>query len=251
MRFFDPQKFHEFRIEEFKQRHPFPYHSFSSFLRPDAFEKLYLNFPDVNLFKWQNGYRGLQRPHGRYQLFYDRAILKNYQEPGYCTLPDHLPTIWQEFLLEIQSSRPYHSFIRSAFGVKLFAMRFEWHLLKSGTDISPHVDAPWRIGDHLFYFHSSTNWKSEWGGELDIFEKGSNLEEAPEAEKLKVCAKISPLEAESVLLKNSKDSWHGVSPIHCPPDQFRRVFLINIANPFPLYWKRVKEGARKALSTPP
>jgi len=95
------------------------------------------------------------------------------------------------------------------------------HETNSGGHLDVHVDfnyieeKQWhRRVNILFYFNK--DWKEEYGGYLDIWDKD-----------VKKCyGSFAPLFNQASGFVTSEISYHGVTPITCPPDKMRKSFAV-------------------------
>ncbi len=237
----------DFDVGAFNRAAPFPFKSYTSMVEPAAFEELNNNFPAIDLFRYVVGTdRGTQMPHTRHMIFLDAPLFgRKFNRRGWYTDAARLPPVWQSFVEEIRASEAYRKFVCRLFGVKKFAIRFEWHLLARDTYICPHLDASWRIGDHLFYFHDKMEWRNEWGGNLELLAPPPSALKNPGFEDFSQRVSVSPNGIQGVLIKNSPIAWHGVSNITCPEGMFRRVFLVNLGYTFQFAVTRLRRGLRQ------
>jgi hypothetical protein len=222
-------------IEKFKQNKPFPWFNFQSFLTPEAFRELYLSFPPLEIFEKHVGMeRGYgQRPHNRYYLAYEDSIYNNLHREnneGIVKKVD-LPIPWQRFIEELETNQIYNDFIKSAFEVSNYHVRYAWHLGFNGSEVSPHQDSKKKIGTHIFYFNNSEDWETTWGGSTLVLGGKSTNSQNPEFEDFTIIKSTQVADNYSFLFKNTVDSWHGVRALTCPPGKFRKLF--NVIYEFP------------------
>lgn len=213
---------------------PFPHHTSYSFITPEGFESLRKDFPALDLFEKSVGnYRGPQRPHDRFLLSFERSIYhnKNYRGKGLVLRKD-LSKKWQGFLNELEG-KTYRNFIKKILGTSRFKIHCEWHMGFKGSEVSPHKDAPFRLGSHLFYFNTREDWNPSWGGETLLLGdkvKGSSAQ-APEFRDFKKNLPVPTVGNQSLLFHNSASAWHGVEPLKCPRNKYRRVFMVIFMKP--------------------
>jgi hypothetical protein len=222
-------------IEEFKQNKPFPWFNFQSLLTPEAFRELYLSFPPLEIFENHVGIeRGYsQRPHNRYYLAYEDSIYDNLHRENNEGIVKKagLPIPWQRFIEELETNRLYNDFIKSAFEVLNYHVRYAWHLGVNGSEVSPHQDSKKKIGTHIFYFNTSEDWEPTWGGSTLVLGGKSTNSQNPEFEDFTIIKSTHVMGNYSFLFKNTVDSWHGVRALTCPPGKFRKLF--NVIYEFP------------------
>ncbi len=102
------------------------------------------------------------------------------------------------------------------------------HIFENGDKLDIHVDA----GIHpitkqkkeiTLGIYLSDNWKSEYGGELELWE-GNNSKDN-DAKITRCVVKAEPLFNRMVIFQCNDYSWHGSSnPVVCP-DNAKRIFL--------------------------
>ncbi|MEH1841447.1 MAG: 2OG-Fe(II) oxygenase [Nostoc sp.] len=139
--------------------------------------------------------------------FYDAVKNKYYINPS-----PKLSSVWQTLVDELVSL-PYREAVAKLTGLNLERqiIRISLSQLDStvNKDLAPHKDS-WFINNrdsgmaltHLFYF--SEDWKSEWGGSLQILENEQHES---------VFQDIPPQLGNSVLFLCEHNAWHVVSPI--------------------------------------
>ena len=95
------------------------------------------------------------------------------------------------------------------------------HETNSGGHLDVHVDFNYSpsTGLHrrfniLVYFNK--DWPEEYGGYLDLWDK--NVETCQ--------GRFAPIFNRAAGFSTSDISWHGVTPITCPPDKMRRSFAV-------------------------
>jgi len=113
----------------------------------------------------------------------------------------------------------------------------------------PHTDSPDKLITLLLYFPEK-NWRTEYHGETSFFKLKNNVSQ-DKKKKWDLLGKknihiINPKLASEFsddytvlskskyipnmlagFVKNDK-SWHGIDPIVCPKNKFRRIFIVNI-----------------------
>ena len=106
----------------------------------------------------------------------------------------------------------YRTFIRRLMGIRRFDLNCHWHYASSGCSVSPHCDAKRKHGSHLFYFNTSRDWDTAWGGQTRVLDDGGCLAHAanPECEDLGCVAASQAVGNYSLLFKRGEHSWHGV-----------------------------------------
>ncbi len=105
------------------------------------------------------------------------------------------------------------------------------HATNSGGHLDVHIDFNFdtrtqlhRRLNILIYFNK--DWPEEYGGYLDLWDK-----------EVKECqGRFAPIFNRAAGFVTSELSWHGVTPITCPPDKFRKSFAVYY------YTKEAPEG---------
>jgi len=95
------------------------------------------------------------------------------------------------------------------------------HETNSGGHLDVHIDfnyneesGLYRRVNILIYFNR--DWPEEYGGILDLWDKD-----------VKECqGRFAPIFNRAAGFATSEISWHGVTPIICPPDQMRKSFAV-------------------------
>ncbi len=223
-----------FDFSSYRSALPYPHHASGSFLTPEAFETLRKDFPALKYFGKSVGrYRGAQRPHDRFLLAFERSVYQDNNRRGKGTiLRRDLPDSWKCFIEEIESAS-YKDFAARILGTPDFKIHCEWHMGFTGSEVSPHCDAKFRLGSHLFYFNTPEEWDVSWGGSALLLgdRKETSNEEAPDFFDFKTVREIQTIGNQSLLFENSASAWHGVRPLKCPAGKYRRVFVVIFLRP--------------------
>lgn len=224
-----------FDAKTFIRQEPFPWYNFHQFLTPQGFEALYQDFPPLELFEYHADIPRIhgQRPHNRYYLAYERSIYHapGSEKPKGVIHHSELPDQWQQFLKELETSQKYHTFIKRLFQVPNFKVRYAWHVASNGCEVSPHMDTPEKIGTHILYFNTSEDWQPDWGGSTLVLSGKQTESLNPNVEDFAIAIPTQMIDNRSFLFKNAPNAWHGVEPLTCPDNQYRRLF--NIIFEFP------------------
>lgn len=224
-----------FNRNAFESKEPFPFVDFKDFLTPQAFQTLHNEFPGLEFFEYHDGiYRGAQRPHNRYYLAYESSIYhKKDQEAGAGIIKyQQLSPTWKKFMDELEG-KVYQQFLSNLFKNTKFHLRYAWHIGKSSNEVSPHRDSPSKLGTHIFYFNTNEDWNKAWGGDLLILGEKKVESNAPEFSDFGYSISINNMDNHSFLFKNTPDAWHGVRPLSCPENHFRRLFNVILQAPSP------------------
>lgn len=199
----------------------FPWLNLKGFLNDSSLSSLINNLPDLKLFERS---KNIQRPYG--QLPHDRLYLQ-YEE-GIA-----IPTVWQEFIEELNSSE-YKNFLKRLYNLKWHEsvdLYFHWHYAENGGSVSPHCDGKAKLGSHLFYLNTDQDWDSEWGGQtLALINHAKNLkcDSAPTFEDFDEIITANCLSPYSFIFARTETSWHGVKEIHAPEGKLRKIFIVVI-----------------------
>lgn len=224
--FINPSALERFPWREFPKTAPFPWHSFENFLTPEAFRILFRDFPRTGLFeKHHNLPRGDgQPPHNRYYLACEKSY---YHDPDYTGegIIDRteLSQTWQNFLRELESG-PYRDFIRKITGMGDLEPHYSWHLGIRDSEVSPHLDSMKKKVIHLFYFNTSGDWDTSWGGKTVLMGQKKSGVRNPSFSDFREIEEIPFLDNRSLFIQNTPDAWHGARKLTCPPDHYRRLF---------------------------
>jgi hypothetical protein len=231
----------DFELSAFTERKPFPWYNFQSLLTEETFQALYQDFPDLSFFAKHEGLvrEYDQKPHDRYYLAYEKSIdcyQKAYREQSaqdaVAQAPEEKGVIhheqlsqsWQNFITALQTDSDYQQFIRDLLGAKKFTTRFAWHVATAGHSVSPHVDGRDKIGTHIFYFNTSDDWQTEWGGSTLILDNKHGNAMNPEVSDFGKSEAVQVMDNRSFLFKNQPNAWHAVDILNCPPGVHRRIF---------------------------
>lgn len=217
--------------KRFRAARPYPWLNPEGLLTEAGHRRLLDSLPDVSLFQ---PVFGRPRKHG--QQSHDRYSLEWRED-----LP--VSADWRAFIGELQGAG-YRAFLRRMIGHDAFGLRFHWHYTPNGCSVSPHCDAPWKLGSHIFYFNTEQDWRPDWGGETLILDDNGRFSSrsAPAFEDFDRAVASESLGNRSLLFIRNGNSWHGVRPIHCPEDRLRKVFIVVINRSTP--WYRLRQRLR-------
>ena len=222
--FLDPVKLAEMDGEAFRAAHPYPWANPAGLLTDEGYRELVEELPDVAQFK---PVFGRSRKHG--QQSHDRYALE---------WRDGLPVAesWKAFVDELRGPT-YTDFLARMIGHDRFALKFHFHYTPNGCSVSPHCDAVWKLGSHIFYFNTEDDWKPEWGGETQVLDDRGRFpaRSAPAFEDFDEALSSESIGNRSLLFIRSGNSWHGVKPIDCPEGYLRKVFIVVINSDKPWY----------------
>ncbi len=222
-----------FDFHSFQTKSPFPWSNIHGVLTGEGFHSLWESFPSLELFEHHLNIKRLhgQRPHNRYYLAYESSIYhKENSQKGTIQL-NELPLPWQSFLHELESNSDFRRFIKKALNVSEYTVRYAWHVGFENCEVSPHVDATEKIGTHIFYFNTENDWDVDWGGSTLVLDEMKVNRLNPDFEDFSIAIPTKILDNHSFLFKNTPTAWHGVRPLDCPPEKYRRLF--NVIFEFP------------------
>ncbi|TVS14322.1 MAG: hypothetical protein EA417_15280 [Gammaproteobacteria bacterium] len=215
MQFIDRSRLDSIEADSFRARKPYPWTNPAGLLRSDAYEQLRCDLPPVSAFNVRFGKkrRHGQRPHDRYVLEYQDDL--------------DIADSWHEFVAELRAPA-YQDWVADMLGARRFFLTFHWHYTPNGCSVSPHCDAPRKLGSHIFYFNNEDDWRPEWGGQTVILDDGGRFSSrrAPVFEDFDREYEASALGNQSLFFGRNGNSWHGVREIRCPEDRLRKVFIV-------------------------
>jgi hypothetical protein len=121
----------------------------------------------------------------------------------------------------------------------------QFSALPRDASVAPHSDAPRKLISLLLYFRDR-DWQDSWGGGTEFYQpldpvaaRGWSQTERVAFEEFKTIGVTNFVGNRLAGFVRSDDSYHGVPPLACPPEQDRKALLINI--------KRVKWSKRGQL----
>lgn len=216
--------------EKFRDTKPYPYVHIDHTLTAEGYQRLGETLPAVENFDKHVGMkRGHgQMPHNRFMLHYKAGL--------------ELPGPWQEFLGELRGDY-YQQFLRRLLGRRTYIPTFSWHYAWEGCSVSPHCDAARKRATHIFHFNDENDWDPAWGGQTLILASNKPIatHSAPTFDELTVAAGHGPAGNGSLLFQRTPISWHGMTPLQCPPGKLRKIFSVTLNIPtFQVWWRRVR-----------
>jgi len=213
--YIDFSKLASINTKSFRNANPFPWINPQGVLTAEAFELLVNDLPDISLFTESFN---VERKYG--QTTHDRNVLE-YQDGI------QIPAHWQAFIDELRAEK-YRKFIAELLGHSHFRFRFHWHFTPAGCSVSPHCDSKTKLGSHIFYLNTGSDWDPAWGGETIILDDHGNFstESHPDFDDFDEQISAETMENRSLIFGRRGNSWHGVRAITCPADKFRKVFII-------------------------
>jgi hypothetical protein len=233
MAYLDPDSLNAVDARQFQNAYPYPWQAFPALMPDERWQALHDNLPPFEQFTAVFGRKrkGGQRSHDRYVLQH-----RPWTHPK-------LPEPWKGFVRELQSDR-YRDWLAGMLGHDRFLLHFHWHYTPRGCSVSPHCDAEWKIGSHIFYFNGEDDWAPDWGGETIILDDQGEHEPdtAPEFEDFYGQWPGPNRGNWSLLFLRGDHSWHGVKAIACPEHAYRKVFIVEIRHATPMQRLRVRVG---------
>jgi hypothetical protein len=225
-RFLNPSVLDPSALATAVRRDPYPWWNPEGTLTDTGFRMLSLEWPSLALFERHEGIprSGGQRPHDRYYLALESSIYHDGEGPGIARRTE-LPQAWQDFLTEL-SSGSYLAFISEFLGEAPAAIRYAWHVGTTGSEVSPHTDAPEKLGTHIFYFNPVGEWDVGWGGATLLLGGKQTEGFDPEFEDFSAVVVAETLGNRSLLFRNLDPAWHGVRRLTSPAGAQRRLFNV-------------------------
>ncbi|MEM9254105.1 MAG: 2OG-Fe(II) oxygenase [Pseudomonadota bacterium] len=220
---------------QFQGQQPFPWANPQYFILPERYQVLLDAMPDIDQFR---AFFGKQRKHGqgshdRYVLDYERGMALSEQ--------------WREFVEELCGDS-YRNFVCRLLGVDNVRFRFHWHYTPNGGEVSPHCDSKGKIGSQIFYLNTDLDWRWKWGGETVILDDSGRFspDNAPSFEEFDAQYAAETRDNRSLIFGRRGNSWHGVRRIDCPPDYYRKVFIVVFEEHRPgrMFWKKARRLLR-------
>lgn len=210
--------------EAFRATRPYPWANPAALLTEAGYRTLIDNLPDVSVFK---PVFGRVRKHG--QQSHDRYALEWSDDAP-------VPEPWKAFVAELEGAE-YQDWLARMIGHRQFRLRYHFHYTPNGCSVSPHCDAVWKLGSHIFYLNDEKTWKPEWGGETQVLDDRGRFKasSAPAFEDFDEALSSDSIGNRSLLFIRQGNSWHGVKPIQCPEGHLRKVFIVVIDNDKPWY----------------
>lgn len=204
----------------FQSCRPYPWCNPDCVLTDTAFAALCAALPPLALFKRHFGAarKHGQKPHDRYALEYRRDL--------------PVDPLWHRFVTELEGPT-YRRFLTRMLGTARYTLNYHWHYTPASASVSPHCDAPRKLGSHIFYFNTDADWQPEWGGETVVLDDQGRFDpkSAPAFEDFVHAEQGRAVGNVSLLFARRGNSWHGVREMRCPPGALRKVFIVVIERP--------------------
>jgi hypothetical protein len=217
MTYLDYERLEALDPTAFQATRPYPWVNPEGLLTDAGYQRLLTALPDVSRFRadFGNPRSHGQVPHDRYSLDYHKGL--------------EVSAPWREFISELRGPR-YRRFLWRMFGRRFLWLSFYWHYTPNGCSVSPHCDAKRKLGSHIFYFNTPSDWDPAWGGQTLILDDSGRFERAsaPQFEDFEHVITPEALGNRSLLFARREKSWHGVREVRCPGDALRKVFIVVI-----------------------
>lgn len=208
--------------EVVRSAEPFPWRAFDGLLTESAYRRLTAELPGREALRGIFGKRRRygQASHDRYALDYRPRI--------------DLSDTWRDFVGELYDG-PYRAKVAELLGHDAFFLTAHWHYTPRGCSVSPHCDALWKLGSHIFYFNDESEWDRSWGGSTLVLDDGGAIDysSAPGFEDFRASYDCPPMGNRSMLFLRTDHSWHGVRPLECPEGKMRKVFIVEFRRDSP------------------
>lgn len=127
--------------------------------------------------------------------------------------------IWSDFADAIRDASFYDT-VRQWFAMQLTPIAeikstwFEFTSMSTGGTLPPHTDAASKVVTMIVWMMAPDEWSREWGGGLDVYNESQGMQ----------CYEYEYNSA--ILVARRPNSWHGISPLRCPPDVRRRTITV-------------------------
>tara|TARA_B100000212_G_scaffold335314_1_gene307106 strand:+ start:1046 stop:1771 length:726 start_codon:yes stop_codon:yes gene_type:complete len=193
--------------DKFLEAKPFPHIIIDNFLEPELANKLSTCFEIETIQRNKNWTHHHNENADRYRLEDEFYMDKELQAFARYTNS-------RDFILFLEGITSYKSLIGDPYFVGGGAMS-----TSRGGFLKMHVDFNWSHKLQLwrkinFIIYLTKDWEKEWGGELVLESKNSDLEK-----------KIVPLFNRAVIFKVDNLSFHGQpKPLSCPKNKLRSLF---------------------------
>ena len=201
----------------FQNATPYPWINPAQLIHAQSYAALVKESPALNLFHPVYGKKRAhgQTPHDRMVLEYDESLA--------------VSDVWHQFVAELKGP-VYRAFLSRLLGKRQFELSFHWHYTATGCSVSPHCDALYKLGSHIFYLNTQQDWEASWGGETLILDDGHRFSprSAPKFADFEHIYSGIALDNYSLLFARQSHSWHGVKPLQSPEGVYRKVFIVVI-----------------------
>lgn len=233
MSYLDLRQLEAITPAEFNARKPFPWCNPAELLTPAGFDALTGNLPKLERFR---SFFGKQRKHG--QKSHDRYVLDYEQDMA-------LSAQWRDFIDELRGDT-YRRFVAKLLGKRAIRFRFHWHYTPSACEVSPHCDAPIKLGSHIFYMNTDQDWDERWGGATVLLDDHGSLspKSNPDFDEFESETSTRFMGNRSLIIGRRGDSWHGVRPLSNPENTLRKVFIVVFygVQPIKMGWKKLRRA---------
>jgi hypothetical protein len=210
-------------VNRFQEARPFPFLEIEGFLTAEGYRALLRDLPDPLLF---SPVFGRKRHYG--QASHDRFVLQYHPLKA-------IPGVWRAFIAELRGAS-YRQLVARLLGREDFILHFHWHYTPRGCSVSPHCDAEWKLGSHIFYLNTTSDWALSWGGQTLLLggKAGVDSRSAPDFDDFPIQIASQPIGNRSLIFRREAESWHGVRPLDCPPGALRKVFIVEFRKKTPV-----------------
>jgi hypothetical protein len=241
---------------------PFCFFSVDDYLPPDVFETLRATFPDESNYRSNTegkmGFRSSEDPDevDRYCETHPRwrELIDFFGSDRF--LADLRKTLAQP-LADARSGwagrRPWFNCTRrEPPRIKLryrlqepVRTTFQFSMLPRDASVVPHSDAPRKLVSLMLYF-AEPDWQDAWGGATEFYEptdreraRAWGATDRIPFDEFKTIGSTPFVANRLAGFVRCRHSYHGVSPLGCPPERSRKALLVNV--------KRVKWSKRDQL----
>jgi Rps23 Pro-64 3,4-dihydroxylase Tpa1-like proline 4-hydroxylase len=190
-------------VMSYRSAKPFPNIVIDNLVDPSVLDKVLAEFSASDRTKWHH--------------------TETSRERKYSTEDEAQFGPYTRAVIHVFNSGPFLGFLEALTGIE--GLMSDPHLrggglheIKRGGALGVHADFNFykrlKIYRRLnLIIYLNKNWHEEWGGHLELWEKGA---ESP-------AARIAPLFNRSVIFDTSNSSYHGhPNPLACPEDQSRK-----------------------------
>lgn len=204
----------QFDDKAFRNRHPFPWQMIDGLISDETHQQLCDELPGLDMFSASFGKR---RRHG--QESHNRYVLNESRKLA-------LSPLWRAFVEELKGPL-YKDFVSRMMGRKDFTVNLHWHYTPAGCSVSPHCDAEWKLGSHIFYFNDPAKWDEAWGGQTLVLDDGHKISwrSAPAFEDFDEIIDTPCSGNRNLVFLREDHSWHGVKAHTAPEGVLRKVLI--------------------------
>ena len=195
--------------EEYVNNAPFPNISFDDFFDAEVLREVLGEFPELGK--------------NKEDIFYANPNESKYASNGIYRFGPKT----RAFTAYL-NSQPFLEFLQNLTGIKEtlipdpYFQGGGFHQIKPGGFLKLHVDFHKHKTLNLdrrinVLVYLNENWKEEYGGHFELWEK----------DKSKCVAKIAPIFNKMAIFSTADQTWHGhPDPLSCPPDRSRKSLAL-------------------------